>query len=177
MIPISEQDDFSIPLSDAEEVERSARRCTFFSSAFSAYNAKLQNIGIHSACMNKSLLGNCIESYFLDIRRLKAFHGMELADRFKIASYSLKWLTKIKPIQIGPLETLPENLQKRGLLINADFAIICSLSIAGIDLSKVEPRLRNGLLYAAHYRDIEPGNMALHLLTLACAYPRISRKT
>lgn len=173
MTPVlNESDDLTVPTDETDDLKRAARRCAYFVAAFNAYNAKLQNVGLHSAVMNKVLLGNCIESYFLDIRRLKTFHGMERADRFKIAGYSLKWLSKIKPIQVGPLEAVPPAAKRRGLLINADFALICAMSIAKVDYAKVDQRIRSGLLYAAHYRDIEGGNMALQMLTLAQAYPR-----
>jgi len=167
-----ERDDLAGPLSEAEERARIARRCAYLYQAFEAYNSKLVATGLSSATMNKVLLLNAVESYFLDIQRLKAFHGMERADRFKIAGYFLKWLCKIRPIQVGPLGNLPPNLQKRGIVVNADFALIHALIVAKINQPNVEPRLVMSLLYSAHYRELDGGVMAVTMESLARAYPR-----
>ncbi|EWY42880.1 hypothetical protein N825_02455 [Skermanella stibiiresistens SB22] len=159
-------------LPEDDQLKRIVRRCAYLQETFEKYNSRLITTGLTGATMNKVLLINCVESYFLDINRLKAFHGMERADRFKIAGYLLKWLCKIKPIQIGPLGDLPANLQKRGLVVNENFALIHALIIAKVDKAKIEQRLVTSLLYSAHYRDLNGGVMAMQMETLARAYPR-----
>ncbi|HYD29523.1 MAG TPA: hypothetical protein VEB64_01485 [Azospirillaceae bacterium] len=98
---------------------------------------------------------------------------MERADRFKIAGYTMKWWSKIKPIQISPIANLSSNLIKRSLLVNADFALIIALSIAKIDRTSVGNRLSRALLYCAHYRDLDGGIMAMEMETLARACPKV----
>ncbi|PWC62542.1 hypothetical protein TSH7_04320 [Azospirillum sp. TSH7] len=92
---------------------------------------------------------------------------MERIDRYKIASYTLKWLCKIRPIQVGPLGSLSRDVQKRGLVVNADFALTQAFSIANINSKIIGTRLRNSILYSAHYRDIDGGVMAVTLEALA----------
>lgn len=163
--------------SEADERQRIVRRCAYLYQAFEAYNKKLSVTGLQGAEMNKALLLHAVESYFLDIRRLKTFHGMERADRYKIAGYFLKWISKIKPIQIGPIGGLSPDLQKRGILVNADFALIHALTIANIDQAKIHSRLIVSLLYSAHYRDLDGGVIAVALESLAKAFPRPSLGT
>lgn len=165
--------DFAEAESESAEQKRIARRCAYLYESFEAYNRKLSATGLHGAEMNKALLLHAVESYFLDIRRLKTFHGMERADRYKIAGYFLKWISKIKPIQIGRLGSLSPDLQKRGILVNADFALIHALTVANIDQARVNSRLLISLLYSAHYRALDGGVMAVALESLAKAYPRL----
>lgn len=172
MPPDDFYDDLTEAATEAEEDRRIAKRCALFDRAFNAYNGKLSAQGLEGVWLNRTLLINFVESYFLDIQRLKIFHGMERADRFKIAGFTLKWWCKIKPIQVGPLGALPAELQKRGLLVNADFALIKALSIAWVDHTRMEKRLTDALLYTAHYRDFDGGVMALEMETLAKAYPK-----
>ena len=130
-------DDLIESADEVAEQVRIAKRCAYFKQAFGLYNEKLKGSGLDGAEMNSALLINAIESYFIDVRRIKAFHGMERVDRYKIASYTLKWLCKIRPVQVGPLGNLRRNLQKHGLLVNADFALTQAFSIARIMLPEL----------------------------------------
>lgn len=160
-------EDFIESADEVAENARIAKRATFFCQAFDSYNEKLITSGLDSAVMNKALLLNAVESYFIDVRRIKKFHGMERIDRFKIASYTLKWLCNIRPIQVGVLGNLKPNLQKHGLLINADFALTQAFAVAGVRSVMIGKRLRSSLLYSAHYRDFDGGVMAVTMQTLA----------
>lgn len=171
----SSDSDFGLPANEEEFRRRIICRCVFFEKAFDLYQTKLVALGFEAASMNRVLLLNCLESYFLDIMRLKIFHKMERADRFKRAGFMLKWFCKIRPIQVGPLVGLTPGLRKRGMLVNADFALIQALSIAGV--KRVDERLIAALLYTAHYRDFEGSVMALEMATLARAASPMSSAT
>ncbi|MFS2010291.1 hypothetical protein ACCD06_10510 [Azospirillum sp. CT11-132] len=160
-------DDFVDLQDEVAESKRTVRRCAYLAQAFGFYNQKLQSSGLVDAEMNTALLLSAMESYFIDVRRIKDFHGMERIDRYKIASYTLKWLCKIRPIQVGPLGSLSRDVQKRGLVVNADFALTQAFSIANINSKIIGTRLRNSILYSAHYRDIDGGVMAVTLEALA----------
>lgn len=168
-------EDLTDPASEQELVQRISKRCAYFAQSFEAYSAKLSTVGFTTAELNKALLGNCVESYFADIQRLKLFHGMERADRYKIAGYTFKWFSKIRPIQVGGLVPKDQTAQRWMLLINADFAVFQAINIAKIDRTKMGNDLARLLVYTAHYRDIEGGTMAILFASLARQYPRTPR--
>jgi hypothetical protein len=161
-------------LSASADLKRSAKRCSYFLSTFEEYNSRLVKIGLKGATMNRILLGNAVESYFLDIHRVKVFHGMEKADRHKVAAYSVKWLSKIKPIQVPDFAVHADetDLQKRLILINADFALMNALIFAKVDRRKIDDEsIYTDWLYTAHYRYIDGGVLAQMFEAAARAWP------
>jgi hypothetical protein len=57
------------------------------------------------ARVNKSLLANVVLDYFHDIKRLKGFHNIDLANSQKVVAYTSFWLLRRKPIQIDNPKT------------------------------------------------------------------------
>ncbi|WP_448190136.1 hypothetical protein [Azospirillum sp. sgz301742] len=153
-------DDLTGPLSPQDELDRYAKRCDYFLKAFEHYNTKLKAHGLESAEMNKGLLAHAVESYFLDIQRLKTFHGLERANRFKRAGFSVKWLCRIRPIQVGPIGGLTREAQRRAIVVNADFALTNALVFTRASRTRIDRRLLHDILYSAHYRDVEGAVMA-----------------
>lgn len=156
-------DDLSVPLTPGQENTRNATRCAFFLQLFEVYQSKLVQSGVLDAEMNRTLLGNAVESYFLDIQRLKSFHGLQRANRYKRAGFTIKWLCRIRPIQVRGIDGLDRRAQRRALLVNADFALIAALNLCRIDHERIDKSLVEGLLYTAHYRDAE-GNVMAQML-------------
>jgi hypothetical protein len=73
--------------------------------------------------LNDSLLHDAIASYYYDIHRYKEFSGSELANAYKQAAYTIKWIAKFRPIQIR--EEAGE-LSDSLVDINLLFAISCA---------------------------------------------------
>lgn len=180
--------EFDRSLSQEETDRRVAERAKFFFENFQAYNKKLVTIGFTGAVMNKTLLVNCVESYFSDIERLKRFHRMPIANRYKRAGYTLKWFGRIRPIQLTqtPVQHRTSNpdgsyaqeeidpVIERCMLINADFALIHALIWVGADPKRVSEDVWRELLYTVHYRDIDGGVMAQYLHQIALRWPSAS---
>lgn len=104
-----------------------------------------------SVYLNKDLLLIVIGSYFDDIYKYKLYSRSERADRHKQGGYIIKWISKIRPIQILPGITATKEL----LFINAMFAIFVGFSfleLNGFDI--IEPSFYKHLVYEAHYRNI-----------------------
>lgn len=159
-------DDFTPPESIEEEELKVAHRCAFFLRNFNEYDKRIKKIGLTKATLNKRLLVNAVQSYFLDISRVKQFHGMHTADRFKIAGYTLKWLSKIKPIQHPDVDSSSPNSDKRLILLNEDFALANAFVICGINYKNVPVKFVLDVLYTLHYRAVDAGILA-HLMEMA----------
>jgi hypothetical protein len=163
--------------SDQKLRQRIGRRFAYLLQSFEAYSNKLAQIRLSTAEMNKAVLGTCVERYFDDITWVKKTHGLERADRYKIAGYTLKWLSKLRPIQVGGKVPADQNAQRWMLLVNADFALIQAIAISRIDRRKMDNRFARDLTYAAQYRDVDGAAAALQFLALARLYPREQKNT
>lgn len=167
--------DYCKPQSADEFDRRIAIRAAYFAELFYAYAERLVKAGLSSVTISKPLLLNCVESYFVDIQRVKDWHGMERADRFKIAAYTFKWLTKVKPIQIGDVSSAAPLVKKRAMLVNSDFASINALFIAGVNKVSMDEEFTRRLLYTGYYRSVEEGTLAMLLESWARLYPRMPK--
>ncbi|MDR2496337.1 MAG: hypothetical protein LBD21_04340 [Tannerellaceae bacterium] len=80
--------------------------------------------------LNEDLLCLVMARYFDDIYRFKLYSHSERADRHKQAAYSIKWLSRIRPIQLLP----GTKATKEFLFINASFAIIVGVSFLELNV-------------------------------------------
>lgn len=143
-------------------VIRSANRAVYFEKTFNAYNERIRKkVGVDGLYLNKFIILNVVESYFLDIARLKAFHNMQIADRFKIGSYSTKWLMRLRPIQFNLPDSNYSPTQEKTLsLTNAQFSLMVAAAICKFDLGKMPKSWNQEILYSLHYRDLDAGILA-----------------
>lgn len=109
------------------------------------------------------LLRNCIISYYIDLERSKNFHGIEYSDDHKRAAYAMKWITKIRPIQILP----GIKPTKYSILANEIFALYAGLGcIQGLTIADLSTTYCRNLMYSLRYRDIEPCLLSCHMYVL-----------
>ena len=78
--------------------------------------------------VNDLLLIYVVMDYFTDIMRLKEFHPVSLANKYKIIAYEIFWWLRRKPIQLLD-EGTPENA-----FINEKFAVSLVLGLFDSDL-------------------------------------------
>lgn len=69
------------------------------------------------AIINTRRLGYAICDYFIDIIRMKEFHGIEHANLSKVYAYSCYWFVRRQPIQ------LIDDVENENLYINELFAV------------------------------------------------------
>jgi len=153
--------------------KRAARRAVFFERTFDSLNERIvATLGIDGLFLNAFVNLSVVESYFLDIARLKAFHDIKVADRYKIGSYSTKWLMRLRPVQFKPAGARYNDRQNRLLLlVNAQYALMVASSICKFDLDSMPQKWRENLLYTLHYRDLEPGILAQFYRLAAATWP------
>ena len=124
-----------------------------------------------SVYLNKELLAVTIKSYFDDIYRYKLYAHSEFADKDKKSGYLIKWLAKIKPIQILKDAIFSEKLAG----VNSFFAVFVGLVFLEIKPDSnymkkiIESELYDELLYTASFRDICPKQLSSFMKNLLYA--------
>jgi len=107
--------------------------------------------------LNKHLLIVAIKSYYDDIYRFKLYSHSERADNHKQSAYIIKWLSKIRPIQILPDIEISDDV----LLVNASFAIFVGFCFINCNIADIiSPHYLKHLLYMAQYRNISGKQLA-----------------
>ncbi len=101
--------------------------------------------------LNPEILFEAVASSYLDIYRLKFFRGVHWVDEHKKAAYTMKWIARMRPVQIHG----GAQLTKSVLMANAWFAVIAGLTLLGVNSSwKDDPWWANytgNLAYLLHY--------------------------
>jgi hypothetical protein len=115
--------------------------------------------------VNKELLYKATLDYFVDIARLKDFHGIKHVQKIKIDAYMWHWILKRRPLQIINV------LKMENVHINQQFVCIMLLlscieethSYEEIAFSILED-FKKHLYYHLIYRLVDPQGLELMLL-------------
>jgi hypothetical protein len=116
-----------------------------------------------SVYLNKDLLYLVVASYFDDIEKFKKYSGSQLADQHKRAAFTIKWVSKIKPIQISS----DVKVNKHILLVNSLFAIYTgSAFLLEVTPDNIPEDYYEHLIYTTFYRDVDARQLAGALFLL-----------
>ncbi|MDR3365915.1 MAG: hypothetical protein LBO71_02985 [Prevotellaceae bacterium] len=116
-----------------------------------------------SAYLNDALLLIVVGSYFDDIYKYKLYSHSERADDHKQGAYIIKWISKIRPIQLLPNKEITKEL----LFINSSFAIFVGFSFLNLNVfDAIDPHFYKHLLYEMQYRNISGKNYACLLYAI-----------
>ena len=116
--------------------------------------------------LNIAVLHNVVVSYFHDVERHKEFHGTDLVDETKQGAFTMKWISKLRPIQFS---CSVEDVSKDILYINEAFAVRSGLAFLRISPDVLPPRLYGDLLYTLRNRPVDDRMLLLWLATLKYA--------
>jgi len=114
--------------------------------------------------LDKDILLHCVDSYLCDIERTKAFHDIHLADQHKQAGFTIKWITKCRPIIIKPGS--PQT--KASLLANEVFALTAGLFKINASVKELSDSLLRNLLYTLHYRNLDAEVLSTLMYAVEC---------
>lgn len=114
--------------------------------------------GIH---LDLKLLRHAIESCFLDMARMKSFHGIDFADAHKRAAFLMLWIVKAHPIQLATDANITEAL----IVVNELFAVHLGLGHLDVNVSNISREYLRNLIYILHLR-----NPASELLPHQCMF-------
>ncbi len=101
--------------------------------------------------LNPDLLFEAVASCYCDMYRLKFFRNVQWVDDHKKAAYTMKWIARIRPIQIhrGAVAT-PASIKA-----NACYAAYCGLALLGIrkdwETNEWWGRWLGNMIYLLHY--------------------------
>jgi hypothetical protein len=153
---------------------------------FDEVNERMRIRGFDVFHISPALLYHAVESYFLDIKRLKSFHPIKKADRFKMGGFSIKWMSKVRPIQVKYFPIEDEKAALMAVTMNARFAVMQGLSMSGICIPELNRALvketsaagsfgsgqiLDSLVYNATYRDFDGHAWSQLLLALYQKFP------
>ncbi|MDR1417039.1 MAG: hypothetical protein LBJ57_06435 [Prevotellaceae bacterium] len=142
-----------IKLEELVKAERAVQERERFDTLLDLYNTFMEDKSDikSSVYLNNDLLAIAVGSYFDDIYRYKMYSHSERADKHKQGAYIIKWLSKIRPIQV----CMGAKATKEMLFINSSFAVFVGFSFLGLNVfDAIEPHLYEHLLYEAQYRKI-----------------------
>lgn len=118
------------------------------------YNLFLQGVDVsigESIYINKELLHCAVVAYFDDIEKYKAYAGSRYANKYKQAAFSIKWISRFRPIQIRETASATHQM----ITINASFALFCGFSFMSPAVAdSLSPEFYNQLIYNLTYRNI-----------------------
>jgi len=115
--------------------------------------------------MNMQLLHEVSVSYFQDVDRKKAFHGMELMDGHKRAGYTVKWLMRFRPVQMQKDPAL-----QPALLVNEQLALLVAYKKLNVQIDKVPDSVNEHFLYMFRFRHLDANALAMSFCLLQTAY-------
>jgi hypothetical protein len=143
------------------KTERENQESERFDTLLDLYNTFMSMSGNSesksSVYLNEDILSIVIKAYFDDIYRYKLHSHTERADNHKQGAYIIKWLSKLRPIQILPDKQVTKEL----LFINSAFAIFVGFSFLKCNAYDViEPFFYKHLLGETQYRNISGKNYA-----------------
>ena len=123
--------------------------------------------------LNKYVLKHAIESYYCDLHRLTIFRGIT-ADRHKQAAFLIKWLTKLRPVQIHAdlvNPSAPVMLSNEYLAVAVGFVILFRSVTAPNQIITVEKGYIQNLVYLLHFHScMSPEQLASELYQLEKRY-------
>lgn len=101
--------------------------------------------------ISKELLHCAVNAYYDDIYRFKNYSGSKYADNHKQAAYTIKWISRFRPIQ------LKENVEPDTVLltINEAFALYSGFMFLNpLVIGNISKKFYNHLIYTLTYRNI-----------------------
>jgi hypothetical protein len=142
---------------EKERKNQEANRVKILIDLYDIFKEKNAELYGNDLYMNVDLLQLSVVSYYDDIYRFKDYSGSHKADRHKQAAYTIKWISKIKPIQV----VKGVELTKSHIFVNASFSLFAGFAFldkrVGAALS--EHYIKH-LLYTCLYRNISGRQLA-----------------
>lgn len=116
--------------------------------------------------LNPQILREAVESYYCDIYRLKLFRQVEWADDHKKAAYTMKWLARMRPIQMHSGAKATEAT----LMANGLYATLSGMTLLGVREGWKDDawwiKYTTNMLYLLHYHSPSVEQLSSEMCTL-----------
>ena len=148
----------------AERLAKEAARFETLKLLYKSFSLALDAETVRSIRIDGGLLYLVVRSYFDDIYRFKDYTGSKLADQHKQAAYTIKWISKLRPIQIISDSRYTEEM----IWINSSFSLYAGLSFLHVPniFEHVSKSLYETLMYATQYRYISGRQLSALLYSI-----------
>ncbi len=114
------------------------------------------------AVLSRAILENLVERYFIDLDHAKAPHNITRADAHKRAAFTIKWISRLRPIQIES----GTHGNRELLLMNELFAVYAGIEHLGLSFSCIDMKWLLNFLFTLRYRDFHAEAMASEMYLL-----------
>ncbi len=147
--------------------DREINRLLFLEQTFDALRD--ESADFRHLRMNRAILCIVVRSYFDDVDRHKSYHGSPLVDEIKQAGFTIKWLSKLRPVQF---DCDDGQTTKELLYINEIFAVRAGLAFMKRSPDQIPEEIYADLLYTLHYRHVDERMLFIWLSTLNALWAR-----
>lgn len=101
--------------------------------------------------LSHEILRHCVDNYFIDVERTKDFHGSKRINRHRQAAYTMKWIAKLRPIQL----TKGHSITNASMFINELYAINLAFRYLKKSPKNIDPTILYDLIYDLHFRSFD----------------------
>jgi len=127
--------------------ERILTKCNFLINIFNSFKKTFK---VDNVYINRSLLYLAVDSFFGDVEKLKINMNITILDEHKRASLTIKWINKIRPVQLNDDASVGRN----ELFVNELFALIAGFGCLDINISSIPEKIIDNYLYSLKYNDL-----------------------
>ena len=147
-----------------ERLAKEEKRFDTLKLMYESFCLSLSEQTVKTVRLDESILYLVVKSYFDDIYRYKDYTGSKLADQHKQAAYTIKWISKLRPIQI--ISEFKDN--EEIIWINSTFSIYAGLNFLHVSniFEHISDSLYETLIYTAQYRYISGKQLAYLLYSM-----------
>ena len=115
--------------------------------------------GLTGLSLNHTILIDVVRLYWEDLSRFKEFHRIKRAEEPKQASFSLKWIIKLRPVVF--LGTPNKAAHRDYLLLNEMLGLTVALQVLKIPGPRISPDTFEATLYTLRHGSFEEDHFLL----------------
>jgi len=121
--------------------------------------------------LSHHVLTSCIESYYIDIERLKGLHhNSKWADSHKRAGFTMKWISHLRPVQITSYTGSISTADRKIILTANDFYVFWSgMSFLNVNSTQLTDDMIKNCVYSLRYRPISGELLSTQAYLIECA--------
>lgn len=115
--------------------------------------------GLTGVSLNHTILIDVVRLYWEDLSRFKEFHRIKRAEEPKQASFSLKWIIKLRPVVFTG--TPNKTAHRDYLLLNEMLGLTVALQVLKIPGPRISPDTYEATLYTLRHGSFEEDHFLL----------------
>ncbi len=150
----------------AEHTDARTQRLRRFELLHGIYGALLKDLGPvkKHVRLDPALLYETVRNYFDELDLTKRHHEIVNADCHKRAAFTMKWIARLRPIQVVSASA---DLPERAYIVNELFAVRAAFSfLEGVNPEKDTPAMLRALVLICRNRELDSEVLATLMFAL-----------